>query len=109
MRANLPDPTHFLGKRISRYPDHVITEHIGSGNNGIVFLAIDQKTKSNLAFKFVPTANLRLDTGDREAYLEEARKANQLQHSAVIKYHEVFAWVDEPEGKPGRFSAYWKT
>ena len=89
MRKNLP-PIELLlelllGKTIEQFPNHVIQEHIGSGNNGHLFRAFDQLTASNLAFKFVPLDNLPED----ENNLNEAKKANLLEHPSVIDYIDV--------------------
>lgn len=90
MRKNLPPIDLFLGKTIGRFPGYVITEHVKSGNNGHLFRAFDQKTEGNLAFKVVPMENLPSDLGDQQVYLNEARKANQLDHASVVRYIDVF-------------------
>ena len=51
MRSNLPKADLFLGKSISRFPNHVMRKHIDSGNNGHLFYAFDASTNSELAFK----------------------------------------------------------
>ncbi len=85
MRKNLPPIELFLGKTIERFPNHVIQEHIGSGNNGHLFRAFDQSTASKLAFKVVPLDNLPED----ENNLNEAKKANLLEHASVIECIDV--------------------
>ena len=95
MRRNLPPVDLFIGARIDRFPNYVIIEHIDSGNNGHMFRAFDQSTESNLAFKVVPIENLPEDDGEQQAYLNEAKKANLLDHQSVVKYIDVFPY-DEP-------------
>ena len=84
MQKNLPPIKLFLGKRIKRFPSHVIQKHIGSGNNGRVFLALDESTDSRLALKIIPVDNVLPDR-----YLDEAKKANRLENSSVVRYHNV--------------------
>lgn len=63
--------------------NHVIQEYVGSGNNGLVFRAFNEWTNSTLAFKIVPKDNLAVQ------YLEEAKKANALDNSSVVRCHDV--------------------
>ena len=92
MRRNLPPKELFLGKTIGRFPNHVIQEHVNSGNNGHLFLAFDQSTESKLAFKVVPSDNLPDDEDEQQIYLIEAKKANILQHPSVVQYIDVFPY-----------------
>lgn len=85
MRKNLPPVELFLGKTIE---NHVIQEHVGSGNNGLVFRAFNESTNSTHVFKIIPKNNL---TGP---YLEEARKANVLENSSVVRCHSVVEYSD---------------
>jgi hypothetical protein len=89
MRRNLPKVELFLGKSISRFPNHVMREHIDSGNNGHLFYAFDASTNSELAFKIVPVDNLPRNSDDQYAYLNEAKKANLLVHPAVVRCVDV--------------------
>ena len=92
MRRYLPSPELLLEKTVERFPNHVIKEHVASGNNGHLFLAFDQSTESKLAFKVVPSDNLPEDAGKQQIYLIEAQKANILQHPSVVKYIDVFPY-----------------
>ncbi len=85
MRKNLPPVELFLGKTIDQFPNHVIQEHVGSGFNGHLFRAFNPSTESKLALKVVPIENLV----DDETYVDEAKKANLLQHPSVIKCHDI--------------------
>ena len=96
MRKNLPPIDLFIGKNIERFPNYVIQEHIASGNNGHLFRAFDPSTENNLAFKVVPVRNLPEDEGEQQVYLNEAKKANQLDHQSVVNYIDVFPY-NEPE------------
>ena len=93
MRSRLPPTKPFLGKKIDGYPNHVIQNLVGSGHNGHVFRAFDESTESKLAFKVVPFNNLAVDKDQQQVYLNEARKANVLQHPAVVKYHNVVPYL----------------
>lgn len=94
MKAYLPPKENFIGKTIDGFPGHRIERHAGSGANAHVFRAYDPTTKSVLAFKFVPRANLVV-TPDPERYLEEAKRANQLENEAVVHHHRVVEYKDE--------------
>ena len=99
MRKYLPSVDLFLGKTIERFPNHVIKEHVASGNNGHLFRAFDQSTRSNLAFKVIPVENLPKDNSEQQQiYLNEAKKANQIDHQSVVNYIDVIPYVD-PESK----------
>ena len=98
MRKHLPPKDCFLGKTLPRFSGHVIQEHVASGSNGHLFRAFDSSTNSVLAFKVVPIENLPADSDDQQAYLDEAKKANILEHESVIKCIEVFPFY-EPEKK----------
>ena len=98
MRANLPDKGNFLGKTILEYPSYVIKEHVDSGSHGHLFRAENESIDSSLAFKIVPTANLSSYHDD--TYLQEAKKANVLDNSAVVRYHDVIRHTDIVSGMP---------
>ena len=93
MRKNLPPIELFLGKRIPQFPRHKIMEHIDSGSNGLLFRAFDPTTESNLAFKVVPFNNLPDDKDEQQVYLDEAKKANILEHQSVVKCHNVVPYL----------------
>ncbi len=88
MRRNIPEKTQFLGKKIDRFPDHEIKTHIATGNNGHLFLAFNESTKSKLAFKIIPVDNLL------NGYLNEAKKPNSLENPSVVKCHDVVKYPD---------------
>ena len=93
MRSNLPKEDLFLGKSISRFPNHVMRKHIDSGNNGHLFYAFDASTNSELAFKIVPVDNLQRNPDHQYAYLNEAKKANLLMHPAVVGCVDVVPYA----------------
>lgn len=95
MRKNLPVPEHFLGMTFPFFPNHMVVDHIGTGANGHVYRAHASKIGGDLAFKFVPTENLPPDPEQRELYLDEARKANSLDHSCVVPCFDVRPWEDD--------------
>lgn len=95
MRKYLPPVDLFLGETIEEYPNHVIQEHIASGNNGHLFRAFSHSTNSNLAFKVVPVENLPRDSKEQQQiYLNEAKKANQVEHQSVVNYIDVVLYIN---------------
>lgn len=100
MRRNLPQAELFIGRRMPRFPDHEIKEHVASGNNGHLFRAYNSRTDSSLAFKVIPDENLPHDD-TQEEYLNEARKPNAITNQAAVRYHDVFSYVDESIGFRG--------
>lgn len=97
MRSNLPKADLFLGKSISQFPHHVIQEYVGSGNNSHVFRAFNASTNSELAFKMVPVGNLLRYSDNQYAYLNEAIKANQLEHPSVVRCVDVVQYSGSEE------------
>ena len=95
MRRNLPDTGHFLGKTIPQFPNHVVTEHVGSGFNGHVYRAHSSEISSDLAFKFVPTENVPIDPTSNEIDFSEAKKANVLENRSVVRYVDFCIWDDK--------------
>jgi hypothetical protein len=85
MRSNLPKAELFLGKSISRFPNHVMQKHVASGNNGHLFYAFDASTNSELAFKIVPVDNLPRNIDDQYAYWHWFRLMSDP--------HEQFCWT----------------
>lgn len=101
MKRYLPPVDAFIGLSMDRFPDYVVTEHIDTGNNGHLFRAYNRRTESNLAFKVIPVKNLPESAHDIEAHLDEARKANRLEHPCVVRYHDVFTCKKEEIGFEG--------
>ena len=94
MRRNLPPKENFIGTNVGgRFPDHVITRHIDSGANGHLFHAYSSLTNSTLAFKIVPVSNLVTDE-KKEQYLDEARRANAIEHRSVVRYIDAFHYTE---------------
>ena len=86
---------------MDRFPDYEIAEHVDSGNNGHLFRAYNRMTESSLAFKVVPVENLPGSSAEIEAHLDEARKANRLEHPSVVRYHDAFTYENEKIGFQG--------
>lgn len=99
MRRNLPPKENFLNRTIPELPSYVIVEHIDSGANGHVFRAYSEAMEHSLACKVVPVTNLVTDA-EKTQYLAEARRANVLDHPAVIKYFNVFDYHDKQSNIP---------
>ena len=94
MRRNLPSIDCFIGITTDRFPNHKIVQYIDSGNNGRLFRAFDSTTGNNLAFKFVPVENLPDSYERQNNHLNEAKKANLIDHRSVVKYYDVFLYED---------------
>ena len=94
MRSNLPDKDNFLGISIPGHDSYVVTEYIDSGSNGHLFRATNPSIEGALAFKVVPITNI--PPSEQELYLEEAKKANIIDSSTVVRYHDVVPY-DDPE------------
>ena len=97
MRKNLPSKASYMGITFKEVPDYVIQEHVAAGSNGRLFRAFNAMIDNNLAFKIVSAANLPERDEDKDAYLLEAKNANQLEHPSVIRCSNVFSHTD-PEG-----------
>ena len=93
MTRDLPPPKAFLGRTLSRFPDHVIEQHIASGANGHLFRAHNPDTAGTLAYKFVRLDTLPPDSIQRTRYLEEAKRPNLLEHDAVVPSIDVVPYV----------------
>ena len=93
MRRNMPPKGNFIGATIPPYQSHVIKEHIASGANDHTFLAHSDKENSSLAFKIVPISNLVTDE-ENEQYLEEARRANTIEHQVAVRHIQVVNYFD---------------
>ena len=106
MRRNLPHPSLFIGQTVSRFPNHVIEEHVASGSNGLLFRAFDQSTEGSLAFKFIPFENLPKDETEQQVYLNEAKKANVLEDPSVVRYVDVVPYQNDDPSINGVFFIY---
>ena len=94
MRRYIPEKETFLGRTFPRFPNHIITEAVGKGATGQVFRAENAETGNTLAFKIVPFQNIPGDAHATEAYLNEAKTPNLVQHPSVVRYLDAFLWDD---------------
>lgn len=74
-----------IGKTISHYR---ITEKIGSGGMGEVYLAEDIKLKRKVALKFLPRELTREDDS-KNRFIQEARAAAALDHTNICAVYEI--------------------
>jgi serine/threonine protein kinase len=80
-----------IGKTIAHY--HV-SEKIGEGGMGSVFLAEDQQLHRLVALKFLKP-RLTAEPAARERFLREARAAAALNHPNVVAVHEIGEHEDQ--------------
>ncbi len=91
MRKHLPDAQYFLGKALPNHLDYLIKELVDSGNNGHVFRAYNERIQHSLACKIVPVDNLP-KAEEKDAWLQEARKANVIDNPSVVRCSDVTLW-----------------
>lgn len=89
MKAHLPEPSTFLGSTIDS--DFVLEELVGKGCNALVFRGHSKTLGYYAAYKVVPSQNLA--TGEKWAI--EPKKANSLEHEAVVHCQAHFDWRDK--------------
>ena len=95
MRANLPDKTYFLGKRVPARPDLELIEFIKSGNAAHVFKANAHELRRHFACKVIPKANLAGAIEGKDTWRQEIEKANAFRSSSVVRFVDKLDWVDE--------------
>lgn len=79
----MADSDALVAKTISHYR---IVDKIGGGGMGVVFKAHDTKLQRDVALKFL-SADLALNSRDKEILLREARAASSLDHPNIGCIH----------------------
>jgi len=74
-----------IGKQILHYK---ITEELGKGGMGVVYLAEDTKLDRKVALKFLPD-DLISDKEAKGRFISEAKSASKLDHSNICTIHAV--------------------
>jgi dienelactone hydrolase len=81
-----------IGRQVSHY---MITDKIGHGGMGEVFLAQDTKLGRKVALKFLPI-QFSSDEEERKRFFHEAKAASALDHANICSVYEI---GETPEGQ----------
>jgi len=79
---------------VSRYE---LRDKLGEGGMGVVWRALDTKTRSEVAIKIMKDAS---DPGALELFTKEWRALAEMSHPNIIDVRDVDFWLEDNEEKP---------
>ena len=80
-----------VGQTVGHYH---ITQKLGAGGMGVVYLALDAKLERTVALKFLPD-NLNVTVGEKNNLRREARSASALDHPNIGVIHGLEETSDQ--------------
>jgi hypothetical protein len=78
-------PAESLPERVGHFR---IVERIGRGGMGVVYRAVDERLRRDVALKVLPLA-FESDTARRSRFMREARAASAVAHPNLVTIHEI--------------------
>ena len=74
-----------IGTRLAHFE---ITEKLGEGGMGVVYLAVDRDLDRRVALKVLPP-NRTTDLARKQRFIQEAKAASALNHPSIVTVYEI--------------------